>query len=152
MEKEEEANGFESVKVAGVFMSSLPEGSSPVVFLESSKEKVLPIYIGAAEAFSIQTAIEQRPYPRPLTHDLVLTILEGLDTNIEKVMIDDLSDGIFFARLIIKRSEETFEFDARPSDSIALAVRCKAPVYVSRDVMDKASVERDEYYTEGEEK
>lgn len=146
MEKEE--NGFENVRVAGVFMSSQPEGSSPVVFLENSNEMVLPIYIGAAEAFSIQTAIESNPYPRPLTHDLVLNILEGMDSNIEKVIIDDLNEGIFFARLVIKRGEETFEFDARPSDSIALAVRSKAPVYVSQGVMEEASVGRDEYELE----
>lgn len=149
MEKTEYVEGFEKVKIAGVFMSSLPEGASPVVFLENEEEKVLPIYIGAAEAFSIQTALEDMPYPRPLTHDLVLKILEGLDSSVEKVLIDDLNDGIFFARLIIRKNGGVFEFDARPSDSIALAVRCKAPVYVSTDVMKKASVGRDEYQIDG---
>ncbi len=149
MEKKEEIEGFEEVKVAGVFMSSMPEGVSPVVFLENDEEKVLPIYIGAAEAFSIQTALENMPYPRPLTHDLILKILEGLDSSVEKVLIDDLNEGIFFARLIIRRNGEVFEFDARPSDSIAIAVRCKAPVYVSKEVMEQASVGRDEYQIEG---
>ncbi len=148
MEKDEEIPGFERVKVVGVFMSSLPEGMSPVIFLENEEERVLPIYIGAAEAFSIQTALENVPYPRPLTHDLLLNILEGLDSKVERVLIDDLNDGIFFARLIIKRNGETYEFDARPSDSIAIAVRCKAPIFVSKEVMEKASIDREEYSIE----
>lgn len=148
MEKNEEIPGFERVRVVGVFMSSLPEGVSPVIFLENDKERVLPIYIGAAEAFSIQTALENVPYPRPLTHDLILNILEGLDSKVERVLIDDLNDGIFFARLIIKRNGETYEFDARPSDSIAIAVRCKAPIFVSKEVMKKASIDREEYSIE----
>jgi len=148
MEKDEEIPGFERVKVVGVFMSSLPEGMSPVIFLENEEERVLPIYIGAAEAFSIQTALENVPYPRPLTHDLLLNILEGLNSKVERVLIDDLNDGIFFARLIIKRNGETYEFDARPSDSIAIAVRCKAPIFVSKEVMEKASIDREEYSIE----
>ncbi|NOZ59630.1 MAG: bifunctional nuclease family protein [Euryarchaeota archaeon] len=135
-------------------MSPVPEGVTPVVFLENDREEVLPIYIGAAEAFSIQTALEKVPYPRPLTHDLLVNILEGLNSKIERVLIDDLSDGVFFARLIVRVDGNEFEFDARPSDSIALAVRTGAPVYVSDKVMETASVSKDEYrisFEEGEE-
>jgi hypothetical protein len=155
MEKvEEKIEGFQRVRVVGVFMSPVPEGVTPVVFLENDREEVLPIYIGAAEAFSIQTALEQVPYPRPLTHDLLVNILEGLNSKIERVLIDDLSEGVFFARLIVRSNGNEFEFDARPSDSIALAVRTGAPVYVSDKVMETASVSKEEYkinFEEGEE-
>ncbi len=155
MEKvEEKIDGFQRVRVVGVFMSPVPEGVTPVVFLENDREEILPIYIGAAEAFSIQTALEKVPYPRPLTHDLLVNILEGLNSKIERVLIDDLSEGVFFARLIVRSNGNEFEFDARPSDSIALAVRTGAPVYVSDKVMETASVSKEEYkinFEEGEE-
>jgi bifunctional DNase/RNase len=136
------------VKVAGVFVANTPDTPSPVVFLESEEKKVLPIYIGASEAFSIQTALDNTPYPRPLTHDLFLNILENTGLQIEKIVIDDLSEGVFFSRLIIRRNGDNVEFDARPSDCIALAVRTNAPVYVSKNVMETASVEKDDYEVE----
>jgi hypothetical protein len=140
-----ESKEYQQVRVAGVYMASAPEGTTPIVFLENDEEKVLPIYIGVAEAFSIQTALEKLPYPRPLTHDLLLSILEGLKSEIKKVLIDDLNDGVFFARIIVKKNGDEFEFDARPSDSLALAVRTNAPVFVSKKVMDTASVDKGTY-------
>jgi bifunctional DNase/RNase len=147
MGKDSTLDGYHKVKVVGVYMASASEDAepAPIVLLENKEEKVLPIYIGASEAFSIQTAIEEVPYPRPLTHDLLITLVEGLNSKIEKVVIDDLDDGVFFARIIISRNGDEIEFDARPSDSLALAVRTKSPIYVSKDVMKEASVERDEY-------
>ena len=136
---------YQQVKVAGVYMAETSEGATPIVFLENKENRVLPIYIGAAEAFSIQTALEKVPYPRPLTHDLIVSILEGLQFKIEKVVIDDLNEGIFFARIIIRKNGEEYEFDARPSDSIALAVRTGAKVYVSNKVMEAASVDKTTY-------
>jgi bifunctional DNase/RNase len=140
-------DGYHKVEVVGVYMASAAEGAdpAPIVLLENKEEKVLPIYIGASEAFSIQTALEEMPYPRPLTHDLLISLVEGLNSKIEKVLIDDLDDGVFFARIIISRNGDEVEFDARPSDSLALAVRTKSPIFVSNDVMKEASVARDEY-------
>lgn len=140
-----EKGQYQRVTVSGVFMANAPEGVTPIVFLENEEKRVLPIYIGAAEAFSIQTALEKVPYPRPLTHDLMITVMEELHSKIEKVIIDDLNDGIFFARIVVRKDGEEYEFDARPSDSIALAVRTKAPVYVSKKVMESASVDKDAY-------
>ena len=147
MGKDSKLDGYHKVEVVGVYMASATEGAdpTPIVLLENKDEKVLPIYIGASEAFSIQTALEEVPYPRPLTHDLLISLVEGLNSKIEKVLIDDLDDGVFFARIILSRNGDEIEFDARPSDSLALAVRTKSPVYVSKDVMKKASVARDEY-------
>ncbi len=136
---------FQRVKIGGVMMANAPKGATPVVFLENDDNTVLPIYIGAAEAFSIQTALEKLPYPRPLTHDLIISMIEGLKIKIEKIIIDDLNDGIFFARIVVTRANEEFEFDARPSDGIAIAARCEAPVYVSKKVMSTASVDKDTY-------
>ena len=136
---------YQKVEVAGVYMAETAEGVTPIVFLENKEKKVLPIYIGAAEAFSIQTALDNVPYPRPLTHDLLVSILEGFESKIEKIVIDDLNEGIFFARIIIRKNGGVYEFDARPSDSIALAVRTKAQVYVARKVMDSASVDKKTY-------
>lgn len=136
---------YQKVKVGGIFMANADEGVTPIVFLENRERKVLPIYIGAAEAFSIQTALEKMPYPRPLTHDLIITIMEELNSKIEKVVIDDLNDGVFYARIVVKKNGDEYEFDARPSDSIALAIRTKAKVYVSKRVMKNASVDKDSY-------
>lgn len=146
--QESRKDGRELVKVDGVFVANSSEGSNPVVFLENKDKRLLPIYVGAAEAFSIHTALEKMPYPRPLTHDLLISVLERLNTRVGKIIIDDLDDGIFFARLIVKKNGEELEFDTRPSDGVALAVRTDAPIYVSRKVMDSASVDRDTYQIE----
>jgi hypothetical protein len=143
-EREMESD-YQKMKVAGVFMASSPGETTPVVFLENEDERILPIYIGAAEAFSIQTALEKISYPRPLTHDLLVSMLEGLDTQIEQVVIDDLNEGVFFARIVVRKNGDVFEFDARPSDSLAIALRTQAPVYVSAKVMEDASVAKEEY-------
>lgn len=147
MESDSKKNGYQKVRIVGVYMTSATEGAAPtpIVLLENKEEKVLPIYIGASEAFSIQTALEKMSYPRPLTHDLVITLMEGLDSKIKKILIDDLSDGVFFARIVVKQNGNEFEFDARPSDSLALAVRAKSPIFVSNGVMDSASVDKESY-------
>lgn len=147
MGKDSKLDGYHKVEVVGVYMTSATEGAepTPIVLLENKDEKVLPIYIGASEAFSIQTALEEVPYPRPLTHDLLISMMEGLNSKIKKVLIDDLDDGVFFARIVLSRNGDEIEFDARPSDSLALAVRTKSPIYVSKNVMKEAAVARDEY-------
>lgn len=136
---------FERVRIGGVLMASDAKGVTPIVFLENDSSKVLPIYIGAAEAFSIQIALEKVPYPRPLTHDLLLSIIEGLKVEILRIVIDDLNGGVFFARIIIKSNGEEHEFDARPSDSLAIAARNEVPVFVAKKVMETASVDKDTY-------
>ncbi|MEK6977381.1 MAG: bifunctional nuclease family protein [Candidatus Hydrothermarchaeota archaeon] len=148
MEKGDVTEGtkdFQKVRISGVYMANSGEGVTPIVFLDNEKERILPIYIGGAEAFSIQTALEKLPYPRPLTHDLLVSILEGFQSKIEKVLIDDLNDGVFFARIIVRKNGDEYEFDARPSDSLALAIRTEAPVYVSNRVMESASVDKGTY-------
>lgn len=139
------------VNVAGVFLANTSkdsESQGPVVFLETEEKRVLPIYIGVSEAFSIQTAMDNAHYPRPLTHDLFINVLENTGLHVEKIVIDDISEGVFFSRLIISKNGDRVEFDARPSDCIALAVRTSAKIFVSQKVMELASVEKDEFEIE----
>jgi bifunctional DNase/RNase len=102
---------------------------------------VLPVFIGANEAQSIAQALGDEPPARPLTHDLLKAFLESVDAVVTRVEISDLREGTFFGKVHVLRSDvEESEFDARPSDAIALAVRFQAPILVARKVFDEAAV------------
>ena len=94
-------------------------------------QMVIPIVIGSTEAMSIYVELTGERAPRPLTHDLLKNILDHFESQVEEVRIVDLKDGIFFAELVIKMHERELKLDARPSDSIALALRYKAPVLMA---------------------
>ncbi len=100
----------------------------------------VPIFIGQLEAQSILIGMGNVPMPRPLTHDLFLSVLERMGITIERVEITELKEGTFYAQLILNRNGETVVIDSRPSDSIALAVRDKCPIYISEAVVDEASI------------
>ena len=122
-----------------------PRTNQPVIILrpldeERSPGRVLPIWIGQPEATAILLALEDVELPRPLTHDLMKSLLETLDAYVERVEITRVQEGTFYAALTVRAEERTLVVDARPSDSIALAVRVGAPVYVAEDVMDSAAV------------
>jgi uncharacterized protein len=111
-----------------------------IVLKERGGQRSLPIAIGMNEAAAIKMKLSGFSAPRPLTHDLVLLIMESLNANLEKVIIDDLVDGTFHAKLYLQNAaEEPKIIDARPSDSIALAVRVSAPIFVEESVFDKLS-------------
>lgn len=133
---------LQKVKVQGVYSIKTPQGASSMVLLENEEQQILPIYVGTTEAISIQTVLENRPTPRPLTPDLLINILEGLNSRVDKVIIDDIKEGVYYAKVVVKWKEGISEFDARPSDGVALAVRSEAPVYVTDDVIKAAAVER----------
>lgn len=117
------------------------QSNSPMVVLEDEKgNKVMPIWIGLSEARAIATELEGITLPRPMTHDLMKNVLIGLNASLEKVIISDLKNNTFFARVIIKLRRKNFQFDARPSDAIALALRFGVPIYVNKIVFDKAQV------------
>ncbi len=101
--------------------------------VEEWGDYILPICIDSVMAFSIRKAIENINFPRPLTHDLMVSILEKLDVTIEKVTIDAMIDNIYVATIVLRdnRTGEVFHIDARPSDATALAVRVGAPIYVA---------------------
>jgi bifunctional DNase/RNase len=113
-----------------------------ILFLKGGDDKrVLPIFIGANEAQSIALALGEDPPPRPMTHDLLKAMLDSLDAAVTRVEITDLNDGTFFAKVYVSRGDiEESEFDARPSDAIALAVRFEAPIFMARKVFEDAAV------------
>ncbi len=110
--------------------------SSPVVLLqEINGSRILPIWIGPPEATAIAFKLEKKETPRPMTHDLLKIIIDGLEGRVEKVIISDLKDDTFYARIFLKQNDNLFSIDARPSDSIALALRTESPIYVQDDMV-----------------
>ena len=109
-----------------------------------TREKVVPIFIGPLETYSISSALEGQKFERPLTHDLLKTILKSIDHSIEKIYIDDFRSGTFFAKLYIEAAAEPgnyIEIDSRPSDAIALALRFKAPIFMAEHVYEQTAID-----------
>lgn len=116
--------------------------NQPVIILrEPESGKLLPIWIGQNEATAILLRLQGVEPPRPLTHDLLRNILEDLGYEVSKVEITRLAEGTFFAQLVLDREGQTMMVDARPSDSIALAVRTGSPLYVAEEVLEEAGLE-----------
>ena len=114
------------------------EREHPVVLLRSDgEEEVMPIWIGPAEASAIYTVLTGNSFARPMTHDLLKLIIEELGAVVSSIEITGIQKDTYFARIILKRGEETFYIDARPSDSISLALRCGSPVFVDRELFLK---------------
>jgi len=112
-----------------------------IVLKEKNGERILPIVIGLNEASAIKLKISGFNPPRPLTHDLLHTAIENLEANIDKIIIDKLEENTFHAKLVIKtKSGEYKTIDARPSDSIALAVRAHAPIFVEEEVVKQFEI------------
>jgi len=131
------------VRIASLAVDS--RSNQPVLILRPLEDapgrgRMLPIWIGQPEATAILLAIEGVELPRPLTHDLLKSVVEALGAYVERIEITRVEDGTFFAALIVRAEERTLAIDARPSDSIALAVRTGAPVFVADDVMESAGV------------
>lgn len=131
------------VKVSGLAVDD--RNKSPVVILqEISGTRVLPIWIGPSEASAIAMELAGRKFERPLTHDLTKTILDGLNASIEKILITELDSGTFFAKMVIHHgSDEVLAIDARPSDSIALALRSKAAIFADDALFSPDAGEED---------
>ena len=103
-------------------------GNFLVLLMDEEERKVLPISIGPVEAQSIALALQGKIPPRPLTHDLLKIILEKLRGNLQKIVITDIIDGTFYAEIYLEQDGETMVLDSRPSDAIALALRCGASI------------------------
>ena len=116
-----------------------PESNAPVVILETvGDKKLLPIWIDLPEARAIALELERIAPPRPLTHDLIRNLLNALGARLRRVTITDLRNNTYFALLSLELRGETLEIDSRPSDAIAVALRMKAPIYASMEVLAKA--------------
>jgi len=131
------------VRVKGVYIAESGGSSpAPVVLLEDEQARVVPIFVGLSEAISIHHALSGELSPRPMTHDLFISVLESLSASITNVLIDDLEGGIYYARLTIKSDSKQSEIDARPSDCLALALRAKAPIEVQERVISDAGISK----------
>jgi hypothetical protein len=111
-----------------------------VILKEKEAERYLPIWIGPAEADAISVTIQEVKLPRPLTHDLVCSIINALGASVNYVVVSDLQNDTFYAKLILNVDGEQIEVDSRPSDAIAIAVRTRVPIYTDEVVLDKAGV------------
>jgi hypothetical protein len=119
--------------------------NQPVIILRDLEaHRFLPIWIGQFEATSILMEIQGIKPSRPLTHDLLKALVEALGAEVIRIIINDLKEGTFYARIHLRRNGEELDIDSRPSDAIALAVRWGAPIYVAEKVIEKASVVTDE--------
>lgn len=125
------------MKVKRVMMD--PYSNSPVVILEALADKrVIPIWIDVPEAKAIALELEHVETPRPLTHDLIRNILQGIGATLHRITITDLKNNTYFALLTLKLRGRDIQIDSRPSDAIAVALRMKAPIYASAQVLAKA--------------
>lgn len=113
--------------------------SQIIILKEHDGDRQLPIMIGINEALAIDRRLKGLQTPRPLTHDLVATIMEELDAELERIVISELRDHTFFAKLVIRKNGELIEIDSRPSDAIALGVGDATPIFVESNVLDEAA-------------
>ncbi len=114
-----------------------------VILKEKEADRYLPIWIGPAEAEAITVRLQDVAVSRPLTHDLLRDVMEKLGAEVVCVVVNDLADDTFFARIMVSVNGEQIEIDSRPSDAIALAVRVQVPIFAEDTVMDKAGVALD---------
>ena len=148
-------NELVAMSIKGLMLD--PVSNSPIVVLKDDVEKFfLPIWVGIFEANAIALQLENIETPRPMTHDLLRTMISELDARVTRIVINELRDSTFFAqiRLVIRRegTDRLLEIDARPSDAIALALRTEAPIFVSQSVLEQAQTIAPEPSEEQEEK
>src|SRR5690242_20070573 len=125
------------MKIRGLMMD--PVTNTPIVVLkDTSGDAVLPIWVGIYEANAIALEIEKVSTPRPMTHDLIKTLLLGLEAGIQKVVVSELKDDTFYAVIWLHRNGQLISVDSRPSDALALALRLDCPIFVD-DVVLKSS-------------
>jgi bifunctional DNase/RNase len=116
-----------------------PLTNMPIVILKDlNDEKALPIWVGIFEANAIALEMEKVPTPRPMTHDLIKNILEGLKAKVNRVVVNDLKDNTFYASISLTMNGTEVDIDSRPSDAIALALRVEAPIFVTKKVLKEA--------------
>ena len=116
-----------------------PITNMPIIILKDSEEKrALPIWVGIFEANAIALELEKIATPRPMTHDLIKNILDGLGATVQQIVVNDLKEDTLFAVIEVNYSGNMVNIDARPSDAIALALRVNAPIFVTDKVVSKA--------------
>lgn len=131
---------FTRVDIIGLSTSPSSGGAYALVLGEVEGNRRLPIIIGAFEAQAIALELEKIQPPRPMTHDLLRDTFEELEVEVTEVVIDELREGTFFAKIRYRHDGEEHQLDSRPSDAVALAVRVDAPIYVAPMVLDEAGI------------
>jgi hypothetical protein len=133
------------MKVRGLMFD--PYNNTFIVILrDEDHAEMLPIWVGKPEASSISFALEEVPTPRPMTHDLMKAVLDVVDAKVISVVISDLKDNTYYAKIHLMYEDSEYSIDARPSDAIALALRTKAPIFANEEVLHKqASEELDQW-------
>ena len=127
------------MKIRGLMMD--PVTNMPIVILKDiNGSTVLPIWVGVYEANAIALEIEKVATPRPMTHDLIKSLLLGLNTNLQKVVVSELKDDTFYAVIWLDREGDLISVDSRPSDALALALRLDCPIYVEEAVLKSQKV------------
>ncbi|MDR9419690.1 bifunctional nuclease domain-containing protein [Gracilimonas sp.] len=126
--------------ILGLSTSPSSGGAYALILTEADGNQRLPIIIGSFEAQAIALELENIKPPRPMTHDLLKNLVQSFDGNIKHVYVNDLSEGTFFAQIVLERNDTVVEIDARPSDAIALAVRFKSPIYVNSEILEEAGI------------
>ncbi len=132
-------NSLVEMKVKRVMLDPSIRTPTAVVILESTKEKkLMPIWIGTEEATSIAIELENVAIPRPNTHDLIRNIMQGVGAALNRITITDVRNNIYYATITLRLKGQDFQIDSRPSDAIAVALRMKAPIFVSNQVLARA--------------
>ncbi len=131
---------FTRVDIIGLSTSPSSGGAYALVLGEVEGNRRLPIIIGAFEAQAIALELEKIQPPRPMTHDLLRDTFEAVDVDVTEVVIDELREGTFFAKIRYQHNGEEHQLDSRPSDAVALAVRVDAPIFVAPMVLDEAGI------------
>jgi bifunctional DNase/RNase len=127
------------MKIRGLMMD--PVTNMPIVILKDvNGNSILPIWVGVYEANAIALEIEKVSTPRPMTHDLIKTLLLGLNTGMKKVVVSELKDDTFYAVIWLERDGEVISVDSRPSDALALALRLDCPIYVEEAVLKSSKM------------
>ncbi len=122
-----------------------PVTNMPIVVLKGKEtEDILPIWIGIFEANAIAMQLEEVERPRPLTHDLITSIIGSLSSSVKNIIIHSLKNNTYYAEITIEKNGEEIRIDSRPSDAINIALRFNAPIYVSEDVLSATGIEEEE--------
>lgn len=128
------------MNVTGVRVE-LPSNTPIVLLREKAGERFLPIWVGPVEAMAISSAMEGVTPPRPLTHDLLTSVVEALGATVVRIVVTELRDNVFYADLVLDANGKEVVVSSRPSDAIALSVRTGAPVFASPQVLEEAGIE-----------
>ncbi len=135
------------MEIKGLLMD--PVSNMPVVILRDQNDGAfLPIWVGIFEANAIAIEMEKISAPRPMTHDLLHNVLSELGVHVDRIVVNELKDNTFYARLHLSRGDERWTVDSRPSDAIALALRARAEIFVEEDVLERSKTIRAEGTTD----